>query len=886
MYAWKFTVLVFMGLPAGQALAQDPHEILSQADHFADLGNGNKARDLYARAERDFHARGDTRNELDAKFGRLHRDVESGSYAVVLSQIETDLKRTVVENDPALKIRALALKGLIDLNIDTIGAEGDFTQMLSLAKSLGDQKWQNRAAGELGIVAGVNGDLGTASVAIRNAIRQAVVLHDLSAEVYFSIWLANGMTVNGMADRALPVLDHALDAVKQNPDAGVPAQLYIARIRALIYLPDRAAALAGRAEAMQLIDQTLSTARQGKILGAQTELLNQAGVLAREDHRLADAEKYFNETARVAQQADLPRMQAEAMLNLSEIYSDQGRNAMALRAVDSAIVEVRAVQEAFGLPLYLARKAEVEVSLQRPRAADAIYEQATELAEGLLVDAPNSRIKASMIATMGDIYVDRFRLAVTHFHDPAKAFIVLETARGRALADSLRYSRDAQNGGHPVMAAAADAEIARIQRVMRETPTSPAQMDRLLQKLDDAYNQLVPTEYAENREEMKTLFRPVSAARVQKSLRPGETLVEYILDSHKNSYALELTAHNVRVHTLPPRDEVDKLVQSYLAAVKQKGNPDPLAKKLFEEILAPALNDHPRFVTVIPDGSLHMVPFASLLDANAHYAMQSMAIASAPSATVFQILRTRDQTSTATRPFLGVAYSPVPAPSDSPGIEGKKGLLFNGRPLKLPPLPYAVEEVTAAAQTLGERSVLLTGDRASEAAVKAEPLQDFKIIHIAAHGIGAVTEPDRAAFVLALGNEREDGYWQAREIRRSRLSADLVTLSACESGVGRLQGEEGVMNMARTFLVAGAKSVVASLWETDDRFTATVMTHFYKHIAEGESAAEALRAAQSEMLAEFGKDAQPYYWAGFMVIGDGTRKVFSQADRTHALAAR
>jgi len=491
-----------------------------------------------------------------------------------------------------------------------------------------------------------------------------------------------------------------------------------------------------------------------------------------------------------------------------------------------------------------------------------------------------------MIATMGSIYVDRFRLAVTHFRDPAKAFIVLEAARGRALADSLRYSRDTQAAGHAVTAAAADSEIARIQRVMRETRTSPVEMRRLLEKLDDAYSQLVPAEYAESREEMNTLFRPVSAARVQKSLRPGETLIEYILDSHKTSYAMELTAQNVRVHTLPPREEIDRLVQAYLAAVKEKGNSEMLARRIFEQILAPALNGHPRFVTIIPDGSLHMVPFASLLDANNQYAMQSMAIASAPSATVFQILRASGQTSTATRPFLGVAYSPAPARGDTPGTEERKGLLFNGQPLKLPALPYAIQEVTAAAQTLGERSVLLTGDRASEAAVKAEPLQDFKIIHIAAHGIGAVTEPDRAAFVLAPGNEREDGYWQAREIRRARLSADLVTLSACESGVGRLQGEEGVMNMARTFLVAGAKSAVASLWETDDRFTATVMNHFYKHIAQGESAAEALRAAQSEMLTEFGKDAQPYYWAGFMVIGDGTRKVFSQTGRTLAQAAR
>ena len=885
MWTWKFTILVFIGLPAGQALAQDPHDILSQAEHFADLGNGNKARDLYAQAESGFRARGDARNELYAKFGRLHRDVETGSYAAVLKQIETDLKHPAVEADPALKIRALALKGLIDLNVDTAGAEDDFTQMLGLAKSIGDQKWQNRAAGELGLVAGVKGDLGTAALAIRNAIRQSVALHDLSAEVYFSVWLANGLTVNGMADSALPILDHALDAVKQNPDAGVPAQLYIARIRALLYLRDKTAALAGRAEAMRLIEQTLAIARQNKILGAQTELLNQAGLLARDDHRLADAEKYFNETATISQDAHLPRMRAEAMMHLSEIYSVEGRKSLALGAIDGAIAEVRSVQEAFDLPAYVARKAEIEVQLQHLRAADALYERATQLAEALLVNAPNSSVKSSMIATMGDIYVDRFRLAVTHFDDPAKAFLVIEAARGRALADSLRYSRDSQSGRREATTPA-DAEIVRIQRVMREKPTSPPETRHLLQKLDDAYSQTIPADYAENREEMKRLFRPVTLARVQSSLRTGETLVEYVLDPQKHSYALELTAHSIRVHDLPPRDEVDKLVKGYLAAVKQKSNWEPLARKLFDQILAPALTDHPRFVTIVPDGSLHMVPFASLLDANNQFAMHSMAITSSPSATVFQILRTSERASTATRPFLGVAYSPDHAGHDNPELNGKRSSLFNGQPLKLPPLPYAEQEVTAASEMLGEKSVVLTGDRASEAAVKAEPLQDFKIIHIAAHGIGAVMEPDRAAFVLAPGNDREDGYWQAREIRRSRLSADLVTLSACESGIGRLQGEEGVMNIARTFLVAGAKSVLASLWENDDRFTATVMTHFYKHIADGESAAEALGAAQSELLTEFGKDTQPYYWAGFMVIGDGTRKVFSETDRAHPRPAR
>ena len=70
--------------------------------------------------------------------------------------------------------------------------------------------------------------------------------------------------------------------------------------------------------------------------------------------------------------------------------------------------------------------------------------------------------------------------------------------------------------------------------------------------------------------------------------------------------------------------------------------------------------------------------------------------------------------------------------------------------------------------------------------------------------------------------------------------------------------------------------MVASLWDADDRSTATLMTHFYKHIAGGERVSDSLRKAQIEMLAEFGEDVKPYFWAGFTVIGDGTRKITSQ----------
>ena len=132
----------------------------------------------------------------------------------------------------------------------------------------------------------------------------------------------------------------------------------------------------------------------------------------------------------------------------------------------------------------------------------------------------------------------------------------------------------------------------------------------------------------------------------------------------------------------------------------------------------------------------------------------------------------------------------------------------------------------------GEKRLLL-GTNATETAFKAEPLADFEIIHIAAHGIASAKFPDRAALVL--GNDPksvEDGLLQVREIRDLNLAADLVTLSACDTGVGALEGEEGIANLVRAFLFAGAKSVVASLWAASGVYTRNLMQHFYQYIFE------------------------------------------------------
>jgi CHAT domain-containing protein len=129
----------------------------------------------------------------------------------------------------------------------------------------------------------------------------------------------------------------------------------------------------------------------------------------------------------------------------------------------------------------------------------------------------------------------------------------------------------------------------------------------------------------------------------------------------------------------------------------------------------------------------------------------------------------------------------------------------------------------------------------------------------------------RSAIVLGSGNG-QDGVLQAREIFRLPLNADLVVLSACRTAAGRASAAEGMQSLARAFLYAGARSVLGTLWDVDDRLTAGVMDRFYEQAARGEPEAEALRRAQLEVMGRSPYRTAPV-WAAFVMSGDGALKI-------------
>ena len=120
----------------------------------------------------------------------------------------------------------------------------------------------------------------------------------------------------------------------------------------------------------------------------------------------------------------------------------------------------------------------------------------------------------------------------------------------------------------------------------------------------------------------------------------------------------------------------------------------------------------------------------------------------------------------------------------------------------------------------------------------------------------------------------EDGLLQAREIRALPLRADLVILSACDTGKGKPLGEEGIASLEHAFLLAGAKAVIASLWTADDWSTTFLMKRLYQHLVDGSDKAAALRQAKLDLLNDFGDQALPVYGAGFILVGEGSTVIF------------
>jgi len=176
-------------------------------------------------------------------------------------------------------------------------------------------------------------------------------------------------------------------------------------------------------------------------------------------------------------------------------------------------------------------------------------------------------------------------------------------------------------------------------------------------------------------------------------------------------------------------------------------------------------------------------------------------------------------------------------------------------------------------------------ERATEDRLKSELLTDYRIIHFATHGLIDDKKPARSSIILSLDQDpAEDGFLQMREVFDLKMNADLVVLSACQTGLGQFIRGEGIEGLSRAFFYSGSSSVLMSLWAVNDQATYQLMERFYRHLRSSENPINALRRAKLELI-HSKVLSHPYYWAGFILNGKTDGVIFPSSLKKWILLA-
>ncbi|MCU1329831.1 MAG: Tetratricopeptide 2 repeat protein [Bryobacterales bacterium] len=387
------------------------------------------------------------------------------------------------------------------------------------------------------------------------------------------------------------------------------------------------------------------------------------------------------------------------------------------------------------------------------------------------------------------------------------------------------------------------ASLMRFRREYVEFLIASHRNERALEVADSSRARLL-----EERSGSRVIGTAHSAAdyrRVARQMRAS--LFEYLLGPER-SYLWVVEPAGIQLHLLPGRDQLRPLIESYRAVVTGGRNPLDSAgdtgRRLYNMLLAPGVRGAGRFV-LVPDQDLYSFNLETLPNAGTpgKFWVEDATVTIAPS---LNYLSTRiSGTSGGSRALLAIGDA-------------------TGATAQYPRLQYAGQELAdIAARVGGSGTTVLRGDAATPAAYLTAQPGRFGFIHFAAHAAANQQNPLDSAVILS--GPTAQNRLLARDVMATPLTAELVTISACRSAGGKTYAGEGLVGFAWAFLRAGARNVIAGLWDVSDRSTAQLMTTLYGRIAQGAAPAEALREAKLQLIHGGGAYAKPFYWAPFQV---------------------
>jgi CHAT domain-containing protein len=831
-----------------------PEALLKRADEMSWLNNWIAAEPVYRQAEIQFTQKRQLSKALYARVSEMPAHSESSiSVPTQIALLRNDLILPEA-HDPETRLRVLTILGMLEVNYDSGMARETWTQVEDLALHQHHYLLASRAIGEQGIAAFLLGDMATAKKDVVKAWMVAKTA-DPGAHIRYASMYGTGLVELHKYNEALGPLNEAIKVAKDTPGAAYPTIAITAKIGAL-------SGLGKTQEALELAHEEMQRVSSYHLAEHLCDSYQTRAGVYESMGNWDQAVSNYGQAAQCAKQLSYWRGLTQVDGLLAKAYLHQEALQPALAAIDEAIEANQHIpDELYFVPRDLAIKAEIMARLGNVKSSNQLYEKSADMLDALLSKVPTPTVERQLLGDLSKIYSEYFA-SLSDQGRTADAFRVIERARGRVEAQSLTH--------HEVITPhelnSSERHLTELNLTLLNTDDSTAR-GHILDAIYETEQQLDANSTIDG-----TTPQPVDLTQLQGDLRPSELFVEYVLDGPQ-SFALAVTHRTVHRYTLPSKDELEREATQYRSEILQQRSDLELAQQLFNNLLGeiPEFKEKQTLI-VVPDGKLHLLNFSTLANGG-HYVLTSHLVTVAPSGTVLHILRHRaNQTAGDDLPYVGVAAWTTNSSSPNTLVASIRRAVSGPERKELIALPESRHEVETIAADLPRPNTILLGSNATETNFKRLPLGQYNVVHLALHGYVDPEFPDRSALVFAPQQQpTDDSLLQVREIRNLRLNANLVTLSACNTGVGPV-GEEGVANIVNAFIEAGSQSVVSTLWELEDHATTHLMTVFYDHLSHHEEKAEALRQAQLEML---NSGSPPYYWASFVLDGEPTGNLFA-----------
>jgi CHAT domain-containing protein len=594
---------------------------------------------------------------------------------------------------------------------------------------------------------------------------------------------------------------------------------------------------------------------KGNYLSEKCHIINNIAATLIYEKKIDDAIEYYNQALEIGSKYSLENILMDSCLGLGQCY---------------------------------------EIKREYPSSV-SFYKRSIEAMESVWDRIPSEFFKIGFARDKMHAYQRIIKILVSlHNANPRmtsleEIFNFVERAKARAFLESIRETWGDGNMGTNASFNERQQEISKNISVLyrklisHNLPLdSKQQIDNELEREEEAYIRLVSEIKTEARNKGLNISKEIyNISQIQNQIIDDQTaILEYFIEE-KESYLIIITRTNAKLCVLAGRDDIEKSLRAYMKLISFRSNDNKVgveaAKRIGNELIPlekGGLLEDAKALIVVPDGILHYLPFETLRANVGHgsgYLVEKLVISYCPSASSLFVLKQQKKRNVRQKALLalgGPNYKILPTSEHEIPKKDVLKQLYNEQGFRFSPLPFSKREVLEIGKLFAksERTILV-GEKASEEAIKKLPLIEYRLIHFACHGFLDERIPFRSALVLSLNAQQEDdGYLQMREIYGLTMNADLVVLSACQTGNGILERAEGPMGLARPFFYAGARSVIASLWSINDKTTVFFMKEFYRNLVEGFAAGKALQLAKIRMLSSAW--SHPFYWAGFILNGD------------------